>query len=120
MNKAEMAGRLAARTGLSKSVAREAVDGVFAAVGDALANGEEARIAGFETFGKKQAGPYRTQDDGSARDLVLRRGAAEVRRRQGRRAMDQPQAQDREPALPLRMRGFDRAVPSSQSMARTL
>ena len=50
----------------------------------------------------------------------LRRGAAEVRRRQGRRAMDQPQAPDREPALPLRMRGFDRAVPPSQSMARTL
>ena len=51
MNKAEMADRLAARTGLSKSVAKEAVDGVFAAIGEALANGEEVRIAGFGTFG---------------------------------------------------------------------
>ncbi len=50
MNKAEMANRLAARTGLSKSAAKEAVDGVFAAIGDALANGEEVRIAGFGTF----------------------------------------------------------------------
>ena len=39
MNKAEMTDRLAARTGLSKSAAREAVDGVFAIIGKALANG---------------------------------------------------------------------------------
>ena len=50
MNKAEMADRLAARTGLSKSVAKEAVDGVFAAIGEALADGEEVRIAGFGSF----------------------------------------------------------------------
>ena len=53
MNKAEMADRLAARTGLSKAVAREAVDGVFAAIGDALANGEEVRIVGFGSFGTR-------------------------------------------------------------------
>ena len=67
MNKAEMVGRLAARTGLSKSVAREAVDGVFAATGDALANGEEVRIAGFgrirDLRHQKQAGPHRTQPE---------------------------------------------------------
>ena len=54
-----MADRLAARTGLGKSVARDAVDGVFAAIGDALANGEEMRIAGFETFGTRSR-PART------------------------------------------------------------
>ena len=53
MNKAEMADRLAVRTGLSKSVAKEAVDGVFAAIGDALADGEEVRIAGFGAFGTR-------------------------------------------------------------------
>ena len=36
MNKAEMAGWLAARTGLSKAVARDAVDGVFAIIGEAV------------------------------------------------------------------------------------
>ena len=59
MNKAEMADRLAARTGLSKVVAREAVDSVFAAIGDALANGEEVRIAGFGAFGTRSR-PART------------------------------------------------------------
>ncbi|MCY4438647.1 MAG: HU family DNA-binding protein [Deltaproteobacteria bacterium] len=53
MNKVEMADRLAARTGLGKSAAKEAVDGVFAAIGDALANGEEVRIAGFGTLGTR-------------------------------------------------------------------
>ena len=53
MNKAEMAGRLATRTGLSNTVAKEAVDGVFAAIGDALANGQEVRITGFGTFGTR-------------------------------------------------------------------
>ena len=59
MNKTDMADRLTARTGLSKSAAKEAVDGVFAAIGDALANGEEVRIAGFGTFGTRSR-PART------------------------------------------------------------
>ena len=53
MNKTAMADRLAALTGLSKSVAKEAVAGVFAAIGEALANGEEVRIAGLGTFGTR-------------------------------------------------------------------
>ena len=50
MNKVEMADRLAARTGVSKAAARDAVDSVFATIGEALANGDEVRIAGFGTF----------------------------------------------------------------------
>ena len=42
MNRMEIVGRLAARTGLSKAIARDAVDGVFAIIGEALADGEEA------------------------------------------------------------------------------
>lgn len=59
MNKVEMADPLADRTGLSKSVAKEAVDGVFPDIGDALANGEEVRIAGSGTFGTRSR-PART------------------------------------------------------------
>ena len=59
MNKAEMADRLATRSGVSKSVAKEAVEGVFAAIGDALADGEEVRIARFGTFGTRNR-PART------------------------------------------------------------
>ena len=59
MNRVETADRLAARTGLSKAVARETVDGVFAAIGAALANGEKVRIAAFGTFGTRSR-PART------------------------------------------------------------
>ena len=50
MNKMEMADRLAARTVLSKGAARDAVDGVFAIIGEALADGEDVRLPGFGTF----------------------------------------------------------------------
>ena len=53
MNKAEMADRLAARTSLNKADARAAVDSMFAAIGDALAHGEEVRIAGFGSLGTR-------------------------------------------------------------------
>ena len=53
MNKTEMADRLAARTGLSKGAAKDAVDGVFAIVGEALADDEEVRLPGFGTFGTR-------------------------------------------------------------------
>ena len=59
MNKWEMADRLAVGTGLNKAEARDAVDGVFEAIGEALANGDEVRIAGFGTFSVKSR-PART------------------------------------------------------------
>ena len=59
MNKREMADRLAVGTGLDKAAARDAVDGAFEAIGEALANGDEVRIAGFGTFSVKSR-PDRT------------------------------------------------------------
>ena len=53
MNKVELAERLAARTGMNKAAAKDAVDGVFEVIGQAWANGEEARILGFGTFGTR-------------------------------------------------------------------
>lgn len=50
MSRSEIGDRLAARLGLNKAVARDAVEGVFEAIGEALANGEEVRLAGFGTF----------------------------------------------------------------------
>ena len=59
MNKSELAERLAGRTGMSKAAAKDAVDGVFEVIGEALANGDEARILGFGTFGTRNR-PART------------------------------------------------------------
>ena len=53
MNKSELAERLAGPTGMSRAGAKDAVDGVFEAIGEALANREEARILGFGTFGTR-------------------------------------------------------------------
>ena len=50
MNKSEIVGRVAGRMGLSKPAAEGAVDTVLAAIGEALAKGEDVRIAGFGTF----------------------------------------------------------------------
>lgn len=47
MNKSEIGNRLADRLGLKKAVAKDADDGVFEAIGEALATGEEMRIPGF-------------------------------------------------------------------------
>ena len=54
MNKAQIAARLAGRTGLSKSAAAGAVDAVFETLGEALARHEAVRIAGFGTFTTKR------------------------------------------------------------------
>ena len=79
MNKAEMADRLAARIGLNKAAVRDAVDSVFATIGEALANGEEVWIAGLGTFAA------RTRPTGTGRNP--RTGeASRYRRRSHRRS----------------------------------
>ena len=59
MNKAQIADRLAGRMGLTKAAAAGAVDAVLEAIGEALANHEEVRLAGFGTFATKHR-PART------------------------------------------------------------
>ena len=44
---------------MKKTAAKEAVDSVLKVIGQALANGEEARIPGFGTFGTRNR-PART------------------------------------------------------------
>ena len=50
MNKSEMVGRVADRTGMSRSDASVAVDAVFGMIGEALAAREDVSILGFGTF----------------------------------------------------------------------
>ena len=53
MKKSDMAGRVADRIGSSRSVAGDAVDAVFEAIGEALAKREEVRIVAFGTSGTR-------------------------------------------------------------------
>ncbi len=59
MNKSELGERLADRAGMTKAAAKNAVEGLFEVIGEALANGEDVRILGFGTF-ETRARPART------------------------------------------------------------
>ena len=50
MNKNDLVAEVASSTGLSKSDAAKAVEGVFDAISAALKKGEEVRLVGFGTF----------------------------------------------------------------------
>jgi DNA-binding protein HU-beta len=50
VNKQELIGVVAAKTGLSKGDATKAVDGVFDAITAALKQSDEVRLVGFGTF----------------------------------------------------------------------
>ncbi|BFQ96214.1 HU family DNA-binding protein [Enterococcus cecorum] len=49
-NKAELIEKVAAATDLSKKDATAAVDAVFSAIQDSLANGEKVQLIGFGNF----------------------------------------------------------------------
>lgn len=58
MNNADLAEKLVEANGLTKADARKVVDGVFAAIADAAAKGDEIAINGFGKF-KVKATPAR-------------------------------------------------------------
>ncbi len=55
MNNSDLADALAAANGISKADARKYVDGVFAAIADAAAEGEEVSLHGFGKFKVKDS-----------------------------------------------------------------
>ena len=59
VKKSDITGRVAGRTGVGRLAAGDAVDAVFEAIAEALARGEDVRIAGFGTFGTRSR-PART------------------------------------------------------------
>ncbi|MDE3115644.1 MAG: HU family DNA-binding protein [Pseudomonadota bacterium] len=50
MNKNDLAHRLSEHTGLAKTDAAKAVDGVFDLITEALKSGDEVRLTGFGVF----------------------------------------------------------------------
>lgn len=54
MNKTQLVDALAVKTGLKKKDATAAVDAVFAAITEALADGEKVQVTGFGTFAVKR------------------------------------------------------------------
>ena len=54
MNKQDLISAVAERSGLSKSDASKAVEGVFDSISAALKKGDEVRLVGFGTFSVSQ------------------------------------------------------------------
>ena len=54
MNKQDLISAVAESSGLSKSDARKAVEGVFDSISSALKKGDEVRLVGFGTFSVSQ------------------------------------------------------------------
>lgn len=50
MNNSDLAEKIASSNGLTKADAKKVVDGVFAAIADAAASGEEVSLNGFGKF----------------------------------------------------------------------
>jgi DNA-binding protein HU-beta len=50
LNKAELIGSVAEKAGMPKKDAEKAVSAVFAAIEEALANGDKVQLVGFGTF----------------------------------------------------------------------
>lgn len=55
MNSSDLADHIAGAHGVTKADAKKMVDGVFAAIGDAAAKGEEVSIPGFGKFKVKNS-----------------------------------------------------------------
>ncbi len=69
MNNADIAETLATDHGLTKADAKKVVDGVFAAIGDAAAAGEEVSLPGFGKFKVKDS-PAREGRNPSTGDTI--------------------------------------------------
>ncbi len=54
MNKAELVAKVAEKAGITKKDAEKAVAGIFAAVQDALVEGDKVQVLGFGTFEVKE------------------------------------------------------------------
>lgn len=66
----ELADAIAAEQGLTKADARKLVDGVFAAITEAAAKGEEISLAGFGKF-KVKASPAREGRNPATREPII-------------------------------------------------
>jgi DNA-binding protein HU-beta len=55
MNSADIADKIAADSGITKTDAKKIVDGVFAAIAEAAAKGDEVSLPGFGKFKVKES-----------------------------------------------------------------
>jgi DNA-binding protein HU-beta len=72
MNNAELAEKIAADHDVTKADARKLVDGVFAAIADAAAAGEEIAINGFGKFKVKSTPEREGRNPGTGATITIK------------------------------------------------
>ena len=72
MKKADVIERVAARTGLSRGAAEEAVNAMLSAIGDALSRGEVVRISGFGRFSVRTRPAHTGRNPGTGERIPVR------------------------------------------------
>lgn len=93
MNKQELIERVASKTGMTKSVAGEAVESMLACIAESLTSDEEVRLVGFGTFvvSERKASEGRNPRTGetiqidASRSVKFRQGKELKERVNGRR-----------------------------------
>lgn len=72
MNSSDLAEALASANGLSKAHAKKLVDGVFAAISDAAAKGEEISLAGFGKFKVKASAARDGRNPATGEAIIIK------------------------------------------------
>lgn len=72
MNSSDLAEALASANGLSKADAKKLVDGVFAAISDAAAKGEEISLAGFGKFKVKASAARDGRNPATGEAIIIK------------------------------------------------
>ena len=70
-NKAELIEKVAAATDLSKKDATAAVDAVFSAIQDALANGEKVQLIGFGNFEVRERAERKGRNPQTNEEIII-------------------------------------------------
>lgn len=71
MNKADVIGRVADSTGLSKDKAENAVNAMLTAIGEALSRGDVVRISGFGRFSVRTRPAHTGRNPGTGESIPV-------------------------------------------------
>lgn len=76
MNKNDLVHQLSERTGISKTDAQKAVDGVFDLITDCLKTGDEVRITGFGVFVVSQRAGGKGRNPQTGEEITIKASKA--------------------------------------------
>lgn len=71
MNKSELVGKVAEKSGLSKKDSEKAVNAVIDAIGEALAQGDKVSLVGFGTFEVRERAPRTGRNPQTGEEIAI-------------------------------------------------